>query len=142
MLGSNSYRDALQKALERYEGILTKNENKWDEEKKQRYRDKWINRTKNEIQANIIKMDAAKALRLKQEADAIAAAKAPQGGQWVGGAPAYTHQGQGGGEYTHNVGNQTITDYHDPYDPGGGEKDGGLIGYKDGGLATMFTRRR
>jgi hypothetical protein len=33
-------------------------------------------------------------------------------------------------------------DYQDPYDPGGGEKDGGLIGYQKGGLATMFTRRR
>ena len=27
-------------------------------------------------------------------------------------------------------------------DYGGGEKDGGLIGYQKGGLATMFTRRR
>ena len=27
-------------------------------------------------------------------------------------------------------------------DYGSGEKDGGLIGYKKGGLATMFTRRR
>jgi hypothetical protein len=27
-------------------------------------------------------------------------------------------------------------------DYGGGEKDGGIIGYKKGGLATMFTRRR
>ena len=25
---------------------------------------------------------------------------------------------------------------------GGGEKDGGIIGYRNGGLATMFTRRR
>jgi hypothetical protein len=39
-------------------------------------------------------------------------------------------------------------DYSDPYDPGGGEKDGGFIDgynrrkYSDGGLATMFTRRR
>jgi hypothetical protein len=38
--------------------------------------------------------------------------------------------------------------YNDPYDPGGGEKDGGFIDgynrrkYSDGGLATMFTRRR
>ena len=27
-------------------------------------------------------------------------------------------------------------------DYGGGEKDGGMIGYRDGGLASMFTRRR
>ena len=38
--------------------------------------------------------------------------------------------------------------YNDPFDPGGGEKDGGFIDgynrrkYSDGGLATMFTRRR
>jgi len=27
-------------------------------------------------------------------------------------------------------------------DYGSGEKDGGIIGYQNGGLATMFTRRR
>jgi len=38
--------------------------------------------------------------------------------------------------------------YNDPFDPGGGEKDGGFIDgynrrkYSEGGLATMFTRRR
>ena len=39
-------------------------------------------------------------------------------------------------------------DYSDPYDPGGGEKDGGFIDgynrrkYSDGGLATMFVEKR
>jgi hypothetical protein len=38
--------------------------------------------------------------------------------------------------------------YNDPFDPGGGEKDGGFIDgynrrkYSNGGLVTMFTRRR
>ena len=84
-------------------------------------------------------IEAAKKLRLAQEAAALASAQAPSGGQWVGGAPAYTYQGQGGGEYIDRHTGQR--DYHDPYDPGGGEKQGGLIGYKDGGLATMFQRR-
>ena len=84
--------------------------------------------------------EAAKKLRLAQEAAALASAQAPSGGQWVGGAPAYTYQGQGGGEYIDRHTGQR--DYHDPYDPGGGEKHGGLIGYKDGGLATMFKRKR
>jgi len=39
-------------------------------------------------------------------------------------------------------GQQSDGSYNDPFDPGGGEKDGGLIGYQKGGLATMFTRRR
>ena len=46
------------------------------------------------------------------------------GGEWVGGAPAYTHQGIGGGEYTNEIGN---VEYQDPYDPGGGEAAGGLM---------------
>ena len=40
------------------------------------------------------------------------------------------------------AGEQADGSYNDPFDPGGGEKDGGLIGYNKGGLATMFTRRR
>ena len=49
-------------------------------------------------------------------------------------------EGKGPGGSTFN--------YSDPYDPGGGEKDGGFIDgynrrkYSDGGLATMFIRRR
>ncbi len=46
------------------------------------------------------------------------------GGEWVGGAPAYTHQGIGGGEYTNEIGN---VEYQDPYDAGGGEAAGGLM---------------
>jgi len=72
------------------------------------------------------------------------AAAAPGGGQWVGGAPAYTHQGQGGGEYRDTQGN---VDYHDPYDPGGGEARGGFIdgtnrrrSYFDGGLLSLWPR--
>ena len=74
-----------------------------------------------------------------------AAAAGPSGGgQWVGGSPAYTHQGQGGGEFIDTQGN---VDYHDPYDPGGGEAQGGFIdgtnrrrSYFDGGLASLWLR--
>ena len=50
--------------------------------------------------------------------------------------------GQGGSYSTGQSGVQADGSYNDPFDPGGGEKDGGLIGYNKGGLATMFTRRR
>ena len=74
-----------------------------------------------------------------------AAAAGPSGGgQWVGGSPAYTHQGQGGGEFIDTQGN---VDYHDPYDPGGGEAQGGFIdgtnrrhSYFDGGLLSLWPR--
>ena len=54
--------------------------------------------------------------------------------------------GQGGSYATGESGVQSDGSYNDPFDPGGGEKDGGLIGYrnggrvgfKKGGLATMF----
>ena len=79
--------------------------------------------------------------RLAAEEAALKAGQAPSGGTWQGGGgPAYTGPGGvGGGEFKDSMGN---TDYQDAYDPGGGEKDGGIIGYRNGGLATMFTRRR
>ena len=50
-----------------------------------------------------------------------------------------------GGETTTNVGGQNITSYNDPFDPGGGEKDGGFIDgsnrrtdYMEGGRAGYF----
>ena len=82
-----------------------------------------------------------KLARLAAEEAALKAGQAPSGGTWQGGGgPAYTGPGGvGGGQFTDSLGN---TDYQDAYDPGGGEKDGGIIGYQNGGLATMFTRRR
>ena len=59
----------------------------------------------------------------------------------------YSGQGaQGGGGGTNidggHTGEPTRRIITHPYDPGGGEKHGGLIGYrwKDGGLATMFQK--
>jgi len=74
----------------------------------------------------------------EQKEKAAQAAQGPQGGgTWVGGAPAYTYQGQGGGEYRDTLGN---IDYHDPYDPGGGEAEGGLIRkkYSAGGIVDLY----
>ncbi len=88
------------------------------------------------------KFEAAEKLkRLAVEEAKLKKGKAPSGGTWQGGGgPAYTGPGGvGGGEFKDSMGN---TDYQDAYDPGGGEKDGGIIGYRNGGLATMFTRRR
>ena len=56
--------------------------------------------------------------------------------------------GKGGSYATGESGVQSDGSYNDPFDPGGGEKDGGFIDgynrrkYSKGGLATMFTRRR
>jgi len=56
--------------------------------------------------------------------------------------------GRGGSYATGESGVQSDGSYNDPFDPGGGEKDGGFIDgynrrkYSKGGLATMFTRRR
>jgi len=85
---------------------------------------------------------AEKLKRLAVEEANLRKGKAPGGGTWQGGGgAAYTNPdtGVGGGTFT-NSNNQQ--DYQDAYDPGGGEKDGGVIGYRNGGLATMFTRRR
>jgi len=49
-----------------------------------------------------------------------------------------------GGQTTTNVGGQNITSYNDPFDPGGGEKDGGFIDgsnrrpFNSGGRAGYF----
>jgi hypothetical protein len=84
---------------------------------------------------------AEKLKRLAVEEARLKKGKAPGGGTWDGGGgPAYTGPGGvGGGQFTDSLGN---TDYQDAYDPGGGEKDGGIIGYRKGGLATMFKNKR
>ena len=103
-----------------------------DEKKKQRI--ELIREAQRKIEA------AQKLARLQAEQANLAKGRAPSGGTWDGGQAAYTGPGGlGGGQFKDSMGN---VDYQDPYDPGGGEKDGGIIGYKKGGLATMFTRRR
>ena len=88
------------------------------------------------------KIEAAQKLaRLQAEQANLAKGRAPSGGRFDGGSAAYTNPdtGVGGGQFTDSLGN---VDYQDAYDPGGGEKDGGLIGYNKGGLATMFRNKR
>jgi hypothetical protein len=56
--------------------------------------------------------------------------------------------GKGGSYATGESGVQSDGSYNDPFDPGGGEKDGGFIDgynrrkYSEGGLATMFKEKR
>jgi hypothetical protein len=56
--------------------------------------------------------------------------------------------GRGGSYATGESGVQADGSYNDPFDPGGGEKDGGFIDgynrrkYSDGGVATMFRNKR
>ena len=104
-----------------------------DEKKQQRI--ELIREAQRKIEA------AQKLARLQAEQANLAKGRAPSGGKFDDGrGGAYTGPGGlGGGQFTDSMGN---VDYQDPYDPGGGEKDGGIIGYQKGGLATMFTRRR
>jgi hypothetical protein len=88
------------------------------------------------------KFEAAEKLkRLAVEEERLKKGLAPSGGQFDDGpGGAYTGPGGlGGGQFTDVMGN---VDYQDPYDPGGGEKDGGIIGYRNGGVATMFRNKR
>ena len=58
-----------------------------------------------------------------------------------GGQAAYTNPdtGVGGGQFTDSMGN---TDYQDAYDPGGGEKDGGIIGYQIMAASLRCSREK
>ena len=104
-----------------------------DEKKQQRI--ELIREAQRKIEA------AQKLARLQAEQANLAKGRAPSGGRFDGGSAAYTNPdtGVGGGQFTDSLGN---VDYQDAYDPGGGEKDGGIIGYKKGGLATMFKKKR
>jgi len=59
-------------------------------------------------------------------------------------AKGYKDYGQGAadGSGGYNQGDGGSYSGSSTQDYGGGEKDGGMIGYRDGGLASMFTRRR
>ena len=105
-----------------------------------------LSEEKKQQRINIIreaqrKIEAAQKLaRLQAEQANLAKGRAPSGGTFDGGSAAYTGPGGlGGGQFTDSMGN---VDYQDPYDPGGGEKDGGIIGYKKGGLVSMFVEKR
>ena len=103
-----------------------------DEKKQQRI--KLIQEAQRKIEA------AQKLARLQAEQANLAKGRAPSGGTWEGGGgAAYTGPGGlGGGQFTDSMGN---VDYQDPYDPGGGEKDGGIIGYKKGGLEIVTGKQ-
>jgi hypothetical protein len=107
--------------------------------KKNKDRSNYLKQVEKVIKAENLKKAEAKAKleRLAAEERALAQGQAPGGGTWQGGSPAYSYNGQGGGQFTDSQGNQ---DYNDPYDSGGGEKDGGYIdgtnrrvGYNEGG---------
>jgi len=106
-----------------------------------------LSEEKKQQRINIIreaqrKIEAAQKLaRLQAEQANLAKGRAPSGGKFDDGpGGAYTGPGGlGGGQFTDSMGN---VDYQDPYDPGGGEKDGGIIGYKKGGVASMFVEKR
>ena len=59
-------------------------------------------------------------------------------------AKGYKDYGQGAadGSGGYNQGDGGSYSGSSTQDYGGGEKDGGMIGYRNGGLASMFTRRR
>ena len=101
-----------------------------------------IAKDKNKFIQDIAQKEAERKEKERQAAkDAAALARA----QREIAAKGYQDYGQGGADRATqksyeapdgSYGGASVQDY------GGGEKDGGIIGYQRGGLATMFTRRR
>jgi len=83
--------------------------------------------------AEKLKADALLEAQLKKAQQEIAAKGYQDYGQ--GGADQATQDSYAGSDGSY-AGQGEASDW------GGGEKDGGIIGYRNGGLATMFTRRR
>ena len=103
---------------------------KYKKNKPKREKKKIVYRTKEQRQEEAAKAVALQSLQLSMARDQAIANQQ----DWTGESDTYT-----GGMDT-STGN-----YYDPYDPGETEAEGGIVGYKsykDGGLATMFARRR
>ena len=136
MAGYNLYRMTPQTFVKRID-MINKNLKlgKYKNEDAMRKRLAAIEEAKRQFEA------AEKLKRLAVEEARLKKGYAPSGGTFDDGpGGAYTGPGGlGGGQFTDSMGN---VDYQDPYDPGGGEKDGGIIGYKKGGLASMFAEKR
>jgi|TARA_R100001460_G_scaffold4642_1_gene13014 hypothetical protein len=80
----------------------------------------------------------------KLKADALLEAQLKKAQQEIA-AKGYKDYGQGGADQATQdsyAGSDGSYAGASTEDYGGGEKDGGIIGYRNGGLATMFTRRR
>jgi len=145
LLGSNNYQAALDKEVERLEGILEKNKNKWNATKTANWKAKFLTpayleqQTANQQFADKVEAERQAALQKKIADEAMKGKSLSQIGQ-----ERFTGEGQAFEERKDTyTGGKTIDS---PSTPGGKysspRKDGGLIGYNRGGLATMFTRRR
>jgi hypothetical protein len=81
----------------------------------------------------------------KLKADALLEAQLKKAQQEIA-AKGYQDYGQGGADQatqdSYAGSDGSYAGQGEASDWGGGEKDGGIIGYRNGGLATMFTRRR
>jgi hypothetical protein len=157
LMGSNNYQAALDKEVERLEGILEKNKNKWDATKIASWKAKFLepayleqqtaNQTFAEKQAEI---EAAKAAEIQATQSKIDTSetdinKATEQGiainknEGVGSVNPNSAYGKSQG-YTGGSANP-----HTQSGWSGSSKkkaQGGLISYNRGGLASMFTRRR
>ena len=82
--------------------------------------------------------------RREKKAEKAALASQLQKAQQEIAAKGYKDYGQGAadGSGGYNQGDGGSYSGSSTQDYGGGEKDGGIIGYRNGGLASMFTRRR
>jgi hypothetical protein len=144
LFGSNNYEAALDKEIERLEGILEKNKNKWDATKIASWKAKFLDPAYLERQkankefADKVEAERQAALQKKIADEAMKGKTLSQIGreQFTGEGQAFAPRKD---TYT---GGKTVKSASTP----GGyysspRKDGGLM-FAQGGLATMFTRRR
>ena len=143
LMGSNNYQAALDKEVERLEGILEKNKNKWDATKIASWKAKFLepayleqqtaNQTFAEKQAEI---EAAKA------AAAAAASRAESARQYDPNVHGPNNYGLGSdGQQSYDSG-QGFGINATTGGPVSNKTGRGRTDYSKGGLASMFTRRR
>jgi hypothetical protein len=142
LAGTNNYQVALDNEIERLEGILEKNKDKWDADKiaswKAKFYDPAIrerNKANQEFALTQAEIEAKKKANELAKITGIDDVTKITGKDYVTGAdpgtPGGWDPGKGGNYQGGNYG-------ADPGTPGGWDPGA----RKDGGLATMFTRRR
>ena len=158
LFGSNDPVKQLEKQLARRQKTYDNLENQWGntltaeelEAKKQNYFDKflnpttnWLGKVKADQKVRIDKKNVALALKEKQKEDRKKQQQYKPGDNTINWNPNITgttafHPGQGGNYQGGNYGAAPGTP--GGWDPGA-RKDGGRVGYANGGLASLFTRR-
>jgi hypothetical protein len=140
MFGSNNYQAALDKEVERLEGILEKNKNKWDATKIANWKAKFLEPAYLEQQtANQTFAEKQAEIEAAKKAAASRAESARQYDPNVHGPNNYGLGSDGKQSYDSGQGFGINATTGGPVSNKTGR---GRTDYSKGGLATMFTRRR